>query len=50
MNNSTHFQIYGRTSYEQPLTFIKEIVIDEPVADEIIKAQTMAAVDEEVDA
>ncbi|MEM7539547.1 MAG: hypothetical protein AAF639_45745 [Chloroflexota bacterium] len=46
MNNSTQFQIYGRTSYEQPLTFLKEIVIEEPDTEDIIKARTMAAVDE----
>ena len=47
METQTQFQIYGRTSYEQPLTFLKEIVIEEPDTEDTIKAQTMAAVNDE---
>jgi len=30
MEQENRFQIYGRTSYEQPLTFVTEIVITQP--------------------
>jgi hypothetical protein len=41
-NIQGNFQIYGRMSYEQPLTFIKEIDVKQSVAEE-----TLAAVGDE---
>jgi len=37
-NTQDHFQIYGRTRYEQPLTFIKEIVVKQSVTEEALAA------------
>jgi hypothetical protein len=37
-NSQDHFQIFGRTSYEQPLTFIKEIVVKQSVKEEALAA------------
>ncbi|MDX1416608.1 MAG: hypothetical protein R3293_20580 [Candidatus Promineifilaceae bacterium] len=39
MNDSSNlYQIYGRTRYEQPLKFIKEIVVNQSVAQEALEA------------
>ena len=32
MDEKNEFQIYGRTSYEQPLSFVKALVVDGDVA------------------
>ena len=38
MNKENRFQIYGRTQYETPLTFIKEITVSASVSDEALAA------------
>ena len=35
-NKETHFQIYGRSSYEQPLSFVAELVVEGSVTDEVL--------------
>ena len=37
-NTQDRFQIYGRTRYEQPLIFIKEIVVKLSVKEETLAA------------
>ena len=31
-----HFHIYGRTSYEKPLTFVKDITVETSVTEETL--------------
>ena len=38
MTVAKKFQIYGRTAYETPLTFIKEIMVAQSVIDEALAA------------
>ena len=37
-NTQDNFQIFGRTRYDQPLTFIKEIVVIQSVTEETLAA------------
>jgi hypothetical protein len=37
-NTQDHFQIFGRTLYDQPLTYIKEIVVKQSVTEEALAA------------
>ena len=38
MSEATHFHIYGRKQYEEPLAFVTELIVTETVVDETLAA------------